>query len=371
MPQLRNMQDINEQEIIYQRLARNGLSEPFSEPLACVRSLAGIQSQFQQYAEVSIMNRCDYSLTMNDLAELYNLHEIINLWGQRHTLHMYVKEDWDCICDLYEPIITTKDQVYKLHKKDFDSINGQIRKELSRNKTLLKAKIIELIRKRMKDRSCEVNYFDYAFIRLNCLRGVFCGIPEKPGIKSFICRSKTHDSPWKSCSKRASASLDSLLLRYFEFYGPATLADFCHWSGLPQGMIKKRLHELRDGLASFCYGDREYFSVGERKLETDPNAVFLLGKFDPLFVSYRHKDWIVPPELEKRIWQKAAWVEAVIIDGAKIAGTWRHTLKDNKMSIQVFPFGKIKLSSRMKIQTKTERLADFWEKQLDAVVFEK
>ena len=114
------MQEINEREIICQRLARNGLSEPFSEPLDCVRSLAGIQSQFQQYAEVSIMNRCKCSLTMNDLAELYKSHEIINLWGQRHTLHMYAKEDWDGISDLYEPIITTKDQTYKQHKKDFD-----------------------------------------------------------------------------------------------------------------------------------------------------------------------------------------------------------------------------------------------------------
>lgn len=363
------MQEISGQEIILQRLARNGLSVPFTQPLDCARALAGMQSQFQQWAEVSIMNRCSSSASTQDLAAFYQSHDIINLWGQRHTLHMYVKEDWDTVSDLYEPVVSGKNYANKRFPDDFAYLMDRIADECSVTHQLPKKKLMALINERMQDRYSEKEGFDYTLTTLCCLRGIFFGLPEKPGIKTFISRSRICAEPWRTDEKRASAALENFMLRYFQYYGPATLADFSHWSGLPQVTAKRCLASLNDKLTTYAYSGRNFFTHKPLENELPGDAVFLLGKFDPLFVSYRHKDWIIPEQLQKQVWRNAGWVEAVILDGEKAVGTWRHTLKGRKMSLEVNQFTKIKAASRKKVQAKAEKLAAFWEKTLDSVVF--
>ena len=363
------MREISGREIILQRLARNGLSAPFAETLGCVSALAGIQSQFQQWAEVSIMNRHSDAITMQDMAVLYREHDIINLWGQRRTLHMYVKEDWNAVCDLYEPVLSEKPYANRRFPEDFAWLIEQIAEECSANHSISKAKVLKMAEERMQGRHTKEDSLEYTLIILCCLRGIFFGLPDKPGIKNFIGRKRLHAAPWQTDESRARAALEHLMLRYFQHYGPATLADFSHWAGLPQTAAKRRMASLEDRLTAYTYNGREYFSHGETDDTAPDDAVFLLGKFDPLFVSYKHKDWIIPEKLQKRVWRNAGWVEALVLDGDKAVGTWRHTLKGQKMSLEVSQFSTIKVASRKKLRSRVERLAEFWEKKLDAITF--
>ncbi len=362
------MPEISSQEIVLQRLARNGLSAPFAEPIDCVRCLVGIQSQFQQWAEVSIMNRCSGAITMQDLSHLYAGHNIINLWGQRHTLHMYVKEDWPTMSDLFEPVVSGKNYANKRFPDDFAFLMDQITEVSSKQHRISKATVLAMIEERMQGRHSEKDYFEYMFIALSCLRGIFFGLPEKPGIKTFIHRNRIYIKPWRENKARTSTALVDVLSRYFRYYGPASLADFSHWAGLPQGVAKRAISTSHERFATFTCEDREYFTHGE-PAGIVADDVFLLGKFDPLFVSYRHKDWIIPATLQKQVWRNAGWVEAVIVDTGKAVGTWRHTMKGRKMSVQVNLFQKVKAASRKKIQARAERLAAFWEKQLDSITY--
>lgn len=367
------MLEISGREIILQRLARNGLSVPFADALDCVRSLAGIQSQFQQWAEVSIMNRSKSGATTGELADSYARHDIINLWGQRQTLHMYVKDDWDAVSDLYEPKIAGKNYIHNRLPDDFAFLMERVAGECAQNQMISRAKLQKLIAERTLGRHSEQDYLDYSLILICCLRGVFFGLPEKPGIKTFVSRGKLGLEPWREDAQRAAAALQSFMLRYFQYYGPATLADFCHWSGFSQGAAKRGLEAVKERLTVYAHNGREYFAHGEPAeagIKAGENGVFLLGKFDPLFVSYRHKDWIIPPEFEKRVWRSAGWVEAVVLDGGKAAGTWRHTVKGRKMSLEVSQFAKIKAASRKKIEARAAKLAAFWGKSLDSVIFD-
>lgn len=362
------MREISAQEIVSHRLARNGLSVPFSQPLECVHALAGIQSQFQQWAEVSIRNRSAAGLTMHDLAAFYQGHDILNLWGRRHTLHMYAKKDWDTVSHLYEPVISGKSRASTRFPDDFDYLMKKIAAECSGKHTIGKADLLAIVEERMAGRRTENDYFDYSLIALCCLRGIFCGIPEKPGLKTFAGRKRVALKPWKANEKHSRAALESYMLRYFQYYGPATLADFSHWSGLPQGTARQGLLSVSEKLETYVSGGREYFSHGQAA-EPDAGEVFLLGKFDPLFVSYKHKDWIIPAELQKRVWRSAGWVEAVVLDRGLAMGTWRHSLKGKKISFEVSQFTTIKAASRKKVKAEAEKLADFWEKQLASVTF--
>lgn len=363
------MQEISAWEIVLQRLARNGLSVPFTSVQECVHALAGIQSQFQQWAEVSIMNRYSGAVSTGELSRLYQDHTLINLWGQRHTLHTYVKEDWDAVCDVFEPALSGKNHANKRLPEDFTRLMERIAGQCSLTHPLSRTRVVELIEEHRTGLHAEEESLVYMLIILSCARGILFGLPEKPAIKTFIGRGRVFENPWQAVEDRSLASLDNFILRYFRYYGPASLADFSHWSGLAQTTAKKRLALLQDDLTACSHNGREYYTHGEAGTPPSEDGLFLLGKFDPLFVSYRHKDWIIPEKLQKQVWRSAGWVEALVIEGDKAMGTWRHTLKGKKMSLEVSQFSKIKTASRKRLKTRAEKLAHFWEKQLDTVDF--
>lgn len=363
------MIETDKEHIIYQRTCRNGLLDPFKSPVECIHSLAGIQSQVQQFAEVSIWNRCGGHITMHELAELYRKHEIINIWGQRHTLHMYLRQDWDIINDIY--IHRVPDNPYeKLFPEEYAYIWNWLHERCSAVDHVHRKELQEIIQEKAGHLLTESDYYEYAVIRLGCLHGLFFGLPAKPSIKAFIPYANVRQEKWFKDEERFIPAVENIMERYFRHYGPATVADFCHWSGLPQGVAKTAFGHIRHQLTEYHHDGKSYFALGE----IDENAIrhdklFLLGKFDPFFVSYRHKEWIATEQQVRAIWQSAARVEAVILEGTELLGTWRHTLKGKKMSLQVYPFRKIKASSKKKISRQAEHLAFYWVKELDSVTY--
>lgn len=358
---------MNGKELIRERLHRNGLLRPFASISDCVDKLVGIQSQFQQFAEVSIFNRCLKAPKLKAFQTLYDRHGIINLWGQRHTLHMYTPRDWGLICDVYHDKFMFPNYTGKF-ALDFAEMMETIEHEGVEEAYIRKERIIEILTARLGHVLTEEDYLDYLLIRNCCVQGVMFGVPAKPSIKRFASYTTVCGQKWTLDSGSTEKSLGDMMKRYFACYGPASLQDFCHWSGLPVGLAKDALCRVEPELTMQTMNGRAYYTHGEVEL-AGSNKLFLLGKFDPLFVSYKHKDWIVTKQQEKEIWRSAARVESVVLDGVKVIGTWRHALKGNRMTVTISPMAKISPAAGKRIQRKAEKLAVFWEKQLDAVLY--
>ncbi len=62
-------------------------------------------------------------------------------------------------------------------------------------------------------------------------------------------------------------------------------------------------------------------------------------------------------------------MEAVILDGAKLIGTWRHSLKSGKMTICVEPLTAISDKTKERIYAKAMKLSRFWDKELEGVIY--
>ena len=77
------------------RLYNNGLIDKFESADMCVESLIGIQCQYQTYALISIYSRTKYK------CNIFTSSNLIKSWGQRTTLHIYHKNDYNVISDLY------------------------------------------------------------------------------------------------------------------------------------------------------------------------------------------------------------------------------------------------------------------------------
>ncbi|MDL2258778.1 winged helix DNA-binding domain-containing protein [Eubacteriales bacterium OttesenSCG-928-K08] len=357
---------MNEKELIRERLHRNGLNAPFNSITDCVYALSGIQSQFQQFAEVSILNRCKKAPKLQEFQKLYEDHGIINLWGQRHTLHMYTPEDWNLICDIYHDAFFPK-AYQERFLQDFEQMMAKIEHDSFEEGYINKSRILEILVNQLGHEQLENDYIDYMLIRHCCAMGLMFGVPAKPSIKQFGSYSAIKSPRW-AFDGDALKALEDIMKRYFKSYGPATLQDFCHWSGLSLGLAKTVFLRVEHELGVKTLNDRTYYTFGEAEPAAS-NKLYLLGKFDPLFVSYKHKDWIVTRAQELEIWKSAARVEAVVLDGTNVIGTWRHSLKGNKMSINICPMANISAACDKRIKSKAEKLALFWKKELDAITY--
>lgn len=95
------MRSLTNAEIAHNRLLNSGLLQSkFSSAEDATRALFGIQSQYQQFGEISLFNRVP-NLTKENLQMAYDDKGIIKIWGQRMTVHMYTPDDWFYVHDVY------------------------------------------------------------------------------------------------------------------------------------------------------------------------------------------------------------------------------------------------------------------------------
>jgi len=120
--------------------------------------------------------------------------------------------------------------------------------------------------------------------------GLLFGIPNKPSIQKFACFCPLYKTKWQWNIGQFAVSLEEMISGIS--YGPATIQDLSHWSGLPIFAFSEVFDKIESGLSAVTLDKRTYYSYGSIEVK-NTRRLSLLGKFDPLFVSYRHKDWIV------------------------------------------------------------------------------
>eukprot|EP00187_Rhodella_violacea_P008282 CAMPEP_0174910166 /NCGR_PEP_ID=MMETSP0167-20121228/71810_1 /TAXON_ID=38298 /ORGANISM="Rhodella maculata, Strain CCMP736" /LENGTH=508 /DNA_ID=CAMNT_0016154353 /DNA_START=104 /DNA_END=1630 /DNA_ORIENTATION=- len=209
-------------------------------------------------------------------------------------------------------------------------------------------------------------------VRLDTLatpgRITFAPLPL-PGSDKVV-RGKGIEKRGEGRETDGDSPLLALTLRYFSGYGPATLADLRHWSGLPAREARLQLDSLlADGRLvtlsrNFPSPEEEAGGIGggSKTLASShviyyappglaaaaaafaarspslrpPSRVRLLHHFDPVVLAYAAKEeWFASPSSIKKVWKSAARVEGVVVDfgsGGLLVGIWNYTLKKSKGS---------------------------------------
>jgi len=362
--------ELQKQDIIRLRLYKSGIIEPFKNIEQCLTYLFGIQSQAQQFGEISIFNRVG-KLKLKDLKNAYNRHDIIKIWGQRMTVHMYWKDDWKTIHQVY----AHRDNFVKRGWADNQDVFEKILAELETSileKKVSKNEIVTLIEQAASH--ITNTYRDYSILLQATLDGILFGIPEMPQTKYFAHRSVCIDDDdyilWGSDKEKA---LEYLLMVYFSNYGPATIADFCHWSGLTKREIQDPFNKIKNRLDLFSHKRKIYYlpqnDIHLKELDKEKNTKFvkLLGKFDPLFVSFSDKSWIVDAEQQKAIWRSAGHVEAILLIGNDVAGTWRYRMNGKNMDFTIFSFRRILKNEQKLIEREASKIAKFLSRTINKI----
>lgn len=317
------------------RLYNNGLIDKFESADMCVESLIGIQCQYQNYALISIYNRTNYK------CNIFSNNNLIKSWGQRTTLHIYHKNDYNLISDLYRQ---SDNWVYKYAKHlkiDYSKYLNSITDFFYENnkKTIEKLEIQNII---PKYKSKEIMAWSGLLI-LATYHKVLYGILNEEDKKIY----KQNDIV---DSKKINSDL---IYRYFKYYGPATRQDFLHWSGLKYKEIKEDLDKYIKKAKYLSIDKKKYYyeSLPDSK-EVKISYPIILGKFDPLLISYSDKEWILNGKNKTLIWKAAGQIEGVILFSKGLKGTWHYSLKGNKIIFEINEISPLTKGEKNRLEKK-------------------
>lgn len=184
-------------------------------------------------------------------------------------------------------------------------------------------------------------------------------------IKSGFLKTASFAGPIRSRYPRHNC-LEIFLEAYFTFYGPASLADAAHFFGISQTCLDHReLHNLR----SFDYFGRSYYYKVWQNGANIPELL-ILGKFDPLLVSYKYKELLIAPDDQPLIWKKAGQISALILIKGQLRATWSMSVKGSAIDFKVQAKQKISQKHQASIRRNFRNYARWMGKKMRKVNFE-
>ncbi len=371
----------SDEQIRWFRLRRSGLARDqstYATPELAASALAGIQAQILPAAALAFWNRSSSGAATYEefRARLHDDRSLVKLWGQRHTLHIYATADWPMAqAALSGRLSWWEKEAAKIGPpgmvEEYQQAIARIAGMLLERGTMGRRDLRALKESLPQPLLSPWGGIFSALVR----EGHACHARWEGGEARYAHR--THWLPeltWEPPTPhKANVALAS---RYFEAYGPATLQDFAYWRGISVAEARSYVHALGDPLVEVhdAQGNRLLAAVEDlpELVQTPPPRVGwpirLLGRFDPLLLAHKEKDWVVPAACYSRVWRPAGHIEGVVLEYGRAVGTWRYDrLGTKNVSVSVFPFGRWSNRVTKAVGREATKVARFFGLQLNGV----
>ena len=372
------------EQVRWFRQRRSGLVTPFDTPEEAASALAGVQAQILSAATLALWNR---SATGGETAvalagRLFEARSLLRLWGQRHTLHLFASADWPVIHAAFAGRRTWWErQAAKGAEIDLLAYREGA------------ARVGELLKERgtLSRKELRAAGFDLPAALFSPWGGVFAelvrtGVACLARWESGEARYAHRDywlpgHTWQPGT--AAAAISELARRYFRCYGPASLNDFAYWLGSTGAAAKAGLDTWQDKLVpveTAAGGRRRQFvwsadvpDLTESPPEPAVWPVRMLGRFDPLLLAHKEKDWVVPAAYYDRVWRPAGHIEGVVLDCGRAVATWRYQrVGSSKLAVRVFPFrARLPIRVSQAVRRQSRAMASFFGLKLSEVRVER
>jgi hypothetical protein len=134
-------------------------------------------------------------------------------------------------------------------------------------------------------------------------------------------------------------ALTLLAKKYFTSHGPATLADFVWWSGLPVTDARKAIEMNKTTLISETIGNDTYWLSDSINISTtSPESVYLLPAFDEYLISYKNRSAAITIDHHSKAISNNGIFRPIIVVNGQISGLWKRTIKKDKTLIELDHF---------------------------------
>jgi hypothetical protein len=133
-------------------------------------------------------------------------------------------------------------------------------------------------------------------------------------------------------------ALAQLARRYFSSHGPATLADFTHWSGLLISEARAGLETIKSELVEETIVGTSYWLSPETAQQPE-QPLYLLPGFDEYVLGYKDRSGVLDAQFASAICPggNGVFMPTIVSEG-RIIGTWKRTLKKKTVEMSFQPF---------------------------------
>ncbi|MGT2666742.1 DNA glycosylase AlkZ-like family protein [Streptococcus rifensis] len=335
---------ISKEDLLAQRFWNQGLIEPYRDINQLLKDSLGIQSQYLNHGLFNILTRLRVKKSVGE-----TMDDAILAWGQRQTYHFYDHDAWLTMTAYLADTPRWPDAYFAEKGIDGERESQRLYQLIAENPS----------RNQLPDSYGDAwsDLFRWSALFIyNSKRG---RLYQKWLTDDRLVIWEDNGHPTSQMVYR------ELVTAYFSFYGPATLADATHFFGVKQSKITEtdlsHLNQLT------FEGRRYYFKTWKEEV-TIPD-VLVLGKFDPLLVSYKYKDLLIDPVDYSSVWKKAGQISALILIKGRLRATWTFQMKGNTIAFKVQGKQKISQKHQATIRRRFRDYAKWMEKSISSITF--
>lgn len=363
-------QRLSLQELKALRLEHQGLLTPKKEPLQALTATIGIQSQHPKMAELNLALHSE-----EDSPQLFSAlakeHKIVRAWGQRWTLQLFTMADWQLVTRARSNESMPKN--YYLNQKDLVFQTAEsILPSLLMRKSWQKSDFQQLMNEMFPSFDLSTN-LPYSLLQLLASRGnLFFAADSALASWEFIPVNPESLPPLT-----AEDAIEKLITRYIIGFGPVSLEDFVHWSGIKISHVKKAWLALAPNFSAYEFEGKDLLAPKSHSSKdlahlTDKLADSLLvaSRFDASMTGYKEKKHLIPAEFHKIMWTKNGLLMAPIFLHGELAAHWTYQIRGNKIFFEVFNWKSFAKTDKTKLADTLQFIADYLDKANQGIKYQ-
>lgn len=325
--------ELTNSQIAAHRLQNQHISESkFQSVAGLVSYLGAIQAQDYAMAKWAIGARIP-GITETEINTALEKGQIVRTHILRPTWHFVAAEDLRWMLELTAPhvqkIVNNYNKKLELTEEVLSKTRKILQKSLSGNNHLTRKELMSIL----SENGIETNESRAAHIMFDAeLSGLVCNGINKGKQFTYALvdeRIKKHNP------LSGDEALATLTFRYFKSRGPATIPDFCWWSGFTLTKARLAVDMLGQKLSSFLKDGQIYYLTSDFKPSEPDEKIHLLPAFDEFLISYKDRSASMDTSHYKKIVAGYGIFKPMLIKNGFVTGTWQRTIKKEEVHIQM------------------------------------
>jgi len=345
------------------RLRRHHLLDQSAKDLVTIcRDVCGVQAQIMSAAQLQLWAR-NHAITptaVNDA--LLNTRTLVKTTLMRQTLHLVPADEFPLYIAAQKKTrigtVLTRMAKFKITREEAEGLTALILDVLDAGpapRVAIAASVLPKTSKRVRAWMQE----SWSMVRLPVAEGQICYGPGEGNQATFI-RTDHWLPPLRQVD--ALTAQKELFRKYLRAYGPATLNDFVHWSGISMPEVRA-LRPLLDAEIAEHNGLlllREDIKALQAA-SSEMNSVHLLPYFDVYLLAHRFKEHFLKAQFYKRVFRNQGWISPVVLINGEIAGVWSYKLSRKTVEVEIELFARVGPRTRMEIKDRARELAELFQ----------
>jgi len=302
-----------------------------STPKELINHMGAMQAQEFNQAKWAVGLRLP-NYTEKQVEETFNRGEILRTHLMRPTWHFVSPDDIFWLVGLsakqIKSAMKARNRQLELTEEDFKTSQEVMVKALEGNRYLTRDELSEFLN--AAGISTKEQRLPHILMEAEIDR-IICSGPMKGKKQTYALLEERVPNKIELTTDEALALLAK---KYFTSHGPATIADFTWWSGLPVSQARKAVALNNNHLLSETINDETYWFAENHCTIPQPDSAFLLPAFDEYLVSYKNREAAISADHHAKAVSKNGIFWPILIINGKVSGLWKHSIKKDQLLLE-------------------------------------